>query len=128
MSILERIASPAGEIGPDADPDAVDEVAHVLSNARRRRVIEVLVDRLPSSEPGIGIGELAECLAEREYGPGYSSQDRKRLYIGLYQVHLDALDAAGVIEWDPRVDRVTIGERFDDYVVAMDALEGVAEG
>ena len=79
-------------------PDSVeideDGLYECLSNERRRAVIHVLA----SLRPPVTKSELADRVTLFIHGPQYSSQDRKRVLIGLHQAHLDTLENHGVIE------------------------------
>jgi hypothetical protein len=77
----------------------IDETLTLLKNARRRQVIKCVVT---APEP-VTVGELAERIAAREEGVSreiVGSQARKRVYVGLYQGHLDKLDQAGFVAFD----------------------------
>lgn len=90
-----------------------DQQFHLLSNERRRSVIQV-VDEYGS----IGLSELAERVASKEYNKPVDrldSQERKRVYISLYQCHLPKMDDAGAIDYD--CDRGFVKPRdIDDLV------------
>lgn len=80
------------------EPLGKDTLFQLLSNARRRRLIQAL-DRdgpLPKNQ-------LADRLAaiETDTVPDrVSHADRKRVYVSLHQVHLPKLTDAGVVEVD----------------------------
>lgn len=96
----------------------VAELADLLRSERRQYVLDVLDEESPTR-----IGAITDTLAIREYGADYSSTERKRIYVGLYQSHLDTLADAGIIEWDhPRVAR---GPEFDGARTALDELREV---
>ncbi|RLM53165.1 ArsR family transcriptional regulator [Halobellus sp. Atlit-31R] len=93
--------SPA-KVGTDDEQNgiALDDVFSVLSNSRRRHILEEL-DR----DPELTLATLAEQLAAIENDCAreeLTSEQRKRLYISLYQTHLPALDDAGVIDLSER--------------------------
>jgi len=76
-----------------------DEVFDLLSSARRRYVIYVLRTR---SEP-MEVTDLAEEVAAWENDTTIdelSSQERKRVYVSLYQTHIPKLASAGVVDYD----------------------------
>lgn len=94
------------EFPDDFDPDSIftptnmnsDEVFDILSNKRRRLVIFILRE-----EGAIDLTELTERIASIEYNKPIEKldgQDRKRVYVGLYQVHLPKLEEAGFIEFN----------------------------
>lgn len=83
-----------------------DVIFGLLSVERRRRVIAYLDD----NEGETTVGELAEEIAAIENNTEVrllSSQQRKRVYVGLYQCHLPKLDDADVIEFDNARGTVT---------------------
>ena len=76
-----------------------DEIFDLLKNSRRRGVIRYLHDHGGSAV----LSDVAEHIAAEENGitvRELSSDQRKRVYIGIYQCHLPKLDSAGVIEYD----------------------------
>lgn len=105
-SVSEQLGerpAPNGIFGvvSDARSDAGDLslMFEILKNRRRRRVLRYLLQGDGQST----LGTLAEHLAGIENDKPeqlLSSQERKRVYIGLYQCHLPRMDMAGVIEFD----------------------------
>lgn len=88
----------------------MDEVFGVLKAERRRFVLRYL----HSANRAVTIGELAEALAERESdAETYNHQDRKRMYVSLYQAHLPKMDDLGIVEWDSREGAVRLTEAFE---------------
>lgn len=84
-----------------------DAVFEVLSNRRRRRVIEYLYDH----DGAATVGELAEHIATAENGTTIqelSSDDRKCVYVSLYQNHLPVMDDANVVDYDENRKRVQL--------------------
>ena len=80
-------------------------VFDILRNERRRRVLKHLDD----ADGRATLGEMAERLAAVENDKPESqitSQERKRLYVGLYQCHLPRMDESGAVAFDD--DRGTI--------------------
>lgn len=80
--------------------DAVsdDAMFNVLSNGRRRQVI----DYLRESEGKATVGELAEHIATGEKDKTLqqlTSDERKSVYVSLYQNHLPVMDKAGVVDY-----------------------------
>lgn len=125
----QRQVNTAGEqgvTGPDPGFVSVsglslDVFFDVLSNARRREVCRHLASSL---EPKT-LGELAEHIAAKENGTPpakLASEDRKRVYISLYQYNLPALDDAGIIDFD---EEQKIVRPEDHFVVAVDCLRAV---
>lgn len=95
---------PASSAEPDASAAATpslskDEVFSLLSVERRRRTLEYL----RRTNDGTTLSELAEEIAADENDVPVdliSSDQRKRVYIALYQSHLPKLDDAGVVEFE----------------------------
>jgi len=82
----------------DDRPVDLDRIFEVLSNRRRRAVLRYL----DSEAREVEIGELAELLAARECDKDrleITAQERKRVYIGLYQNHLPKMDDANVVDY-----------------------------
>lgn len=76
-----------------------DETFELLKNARRRAVIRYLLQNNGHAQ----LSELAEHIAAAENGISVhelSSDQRKRVYIGLYQCHLPKMDTLGVVEYN----------------------------
>lgn len=83
-----------------------DELFDVLSNRRRRYLIELLAGGDESSD----IGTMATRIAARENGidvAAVTNEERKRVYTALQQSHLPKMDAAGIIEFDKQRGEIT---------------------
>lgn len=96
---------------PDTERESADEIVSegvvfdILRNERRRRVLNYLDEQ----DGRTTLGDTAETLAAIENDKPrtqITSQERKRLYVGLYQCHLPRMDKAEAIEFDG--DRGTI--------------------
>lgn len=93
-------------------------VFDILRNERRRHVLEYLDEQ----EGGATIGELAERLAAIENDKPeaqITSQERKRLYVGLYQCHLPRMDDAGAIEFDSNRGTIERTEHTPSFVAHL---------
>jgi len=115
--------------GPDPDErngeretTDIEAVLTSLSKERRRRLLDVLDDG--------GGGTFAEVVArvsEEIYGEDYDRQERKRVYVSLYQNHVPVLAENGVVVFEGTGDddRLYPGPAFPE---TKDALEdsGVA--
>jgi DNA-binding transcriptional ArsR family regulator len=76
-----------------------DLIFDILSSARRRYVIYVL---RREDEP-MAVAELAEIVAAWENDTTVDqldSQERKRVYVSLYQTHIPKLAEAGIVDHD----------------------------
>lgn len=115
MSILDAFSR---ERDSDSEPEldlSPPEVYSVLSSERRRLAIRVLAENGAMTH-----ARLAEEIGAREHDTepdALGSQQRKRIYIGLYQCHLEKLIDAGLVKW----------ERTDGLVRPTDRLETVAD-
>lgn len=103
-------------------PATIDEVASILRNARRRWII-VDLDENGASR----LADIADRRSHFVYGPKFSTTERKREYVTMYQTHLPTLAEAGVVEFRQRDpgNAVRPGEHFEGYVEALDALSGI---
>ena len=93
--------SAAGASGAEARADALsaDELFHLLQNSRRRAVLRYLRGR----EGPVRMRDVAEQVAAWEHDTTVAqldSDERQRVYIALYQSHLETLADAGVIEYN----------------------------
>lgn len=77
----------------------LNETFAILKNERRRRILKYLQEHRETAK----IGEIAEHIAAEENGideSQLSSDQRKRVYISLYQGHLPKMDETGVLRFD----------------------------
>jgi hypothetical protein len=74
------------------------KIYYLLSNPRRRHAIRYL-----QRQPGtVTVRELSEAIAEIESGESPPPRNvRETVYTSLSQTHLPALEAQGVVEYDP---------------------------
>ena len=100
----------------------IDEATEVLRSERRRRLLEYL-DEAENGEADLST--VAEAVAEFECGTGYSAEERKRVYIALYQSHVPKLEEYGVVEDDRR--RLSTGPAFEKTVRFLRALQRVED-
>jgi hypothetical protein len=78
---------------------SLDTIFEILKNQRRRYVLKYLREATGT----VQLNELADQVAawENDKAVGLvSSNERKRVYVGLYQCHLTKMDDSGVIEFD----------------------------
>lgn len=74
-------------------------------------------------------GELAEYIAALENDKPQSeltSQERKRVYVGIYQTHLPKMDDADVVDVDDR-GTVTLGSNAEEVFRFLDSSEASYE-
>ncbi|ELZ46346.1 hypothetical protein C464_11043 [Halorubrum coriense DSM 10284] len=89
-----------------------DQLFEILKNKRRRRVLRYLLE----GEEEVTLDELAEAIAARETGKDVkqiTSQERKRVYVGLYQCHLPKMDDYGAVSYNKPRGRIATAEHTD---------------
>lgn len=117
--------------GEPADTDeskiGIDQIFEILKNQRRRWVLRYL-----EAEDGeVILSDLAEEIAARENDKDISqlrSQERKRVYVGLYQVHLPKMDDMNVISFNQPRGIIEPGENIELIRKYLpDEMKGPAE-
>lgn len=112
---------------PTADL-TIDNALDALGNDRRRTVVEVLSELDEDSEEDAGdlsFRELAAAVAEQEYGPNYDTDERKTVYVSLYQCHIPKLDDLGIVRYTGTSSGpIRPGPNFQ---VARDYLDSIRE-
>lgn len=104
-------------VPPDEDLP-LDVVFDILRNQRRRLVLSAIEERGGSTT----LSDLAEHIGgiENSKPPhALNAQERKRVYVGLYQCHLPKMDDAGAIEFEQNrgtVERGPHAEVFHTYL------------
>lgn len=99
------------ETNPDVD---LDQVFDILQNERRRYVLRYLND----NDDPLSLSDLAEQLAAWECDKDVrdiSAQERKRVYVGLYQCHLPKMASASAISYNKPRGMIEKGEKLDLY-------------
>jgi len=90
-----------------------DVVFDLLSNQRRRYVLYYLKE----IDDSIQLQDLADQVSAWENEmpiDELSYQQRKRVYVSLYQTHIPKLEEAGLIEYDSDTGMVSITTRHDE--------------
>jgi len=90
-----------------------DEVFEVLKSPRRRYALYYLRQEGGETE----LSDLTEQVAAWENETtvaGLTTEQRKRVYISLYQTHLPKLDEADIVEYDRDAGVVRLGEHASD--------------
>ncbi|USZ71719.1 DUF7344 domain-containing protein [Natronosalvus halobius] len=96
-----------------------DVIFELLKNRRRREVLAYLLD----AEETVTLGELAEQIAAWENDTdvnALSSDQRKRVYVALYQTHLPKMDDAGIVDYDQDRGLITLADNADLLVMYLD--------
>lgn len=111
------------EPNPDSEsepePISKDTQFGMLKNRRRRDILRYLRENDNEST----LSDLAEFIAAKENGVErrlLSSDERKRVYIGLYQCHLPKMDDARVIDFEKRSGDVTLRPEADQLFAYID--------
>lgn len=103
-----------------------DDLFGVVSNSRRRAVIEQLADK-----PETTARDLSVQIACEEYDhtpESLSGTARRRVYIALIQLHLQQLDETGIIEYDSDSKRVTRGPEHQTGLESVQAVKRIRRG
>lgn len=99
--------------GSESDVLTSDDIFEILSNHRRRMVLHLLQER----EDEIQVKQLAEAVAAMENGVSVeelTSQQRKRVYVSLYQTHLPKMAELSLIDYDRDDGTVRLSGRSAD--------------
>jgi len=97
-----------------------DVVFDILSSPRRRYVLY----RLRVADGPIELTELAEQVAawENNTDPDQiTEQERKRVYVSLYQTHIPRLDEVSIVRYDKDSGEIELAEdatEIDEYLTA----------
>ncbi len=116
-SIPDEIRSVTEE--GDTDRLSKDVIFELLKNRRRRQVLAYLLE----NEATVTLGELAERIAAWENDTevaALSSDQRKRVYVALYQTHLPKMDDAGIVDYDQDRGLITLADNADLLVMYLD--------
>ncbi|WP_435064327.1 DUF7344 domain-containing protein [Halobaculum sp. EA56] len=131
----EQIGAVESEESTAEEPQQLDEPAEraeeelpldvkfdILKNRRRRLVLK----QLRQEEGKATIGDLAEQIAAVENDTtvqALNAQQRKRVYIGLYQCHLPKMDDAGVVDFEQSRGRIELTSQAEDLFEYMSLSE-----
>jgi|GEM_PF-289369 hypothetical protein len=108
----ELLGSDVTERVVDTESIGYDQLFELLKNKRRRRVLQYLLD----VDDEITLDVLAERIAAEENGKDIkqiSSQERKRVYVGLYQCHLPKMDDWGAISYNKPRGKISAAENTE---------------
>jgi len=115
--------SASDDRGPPEQELPLDVTFEILKNRRRRLVL----DYLREADETVRIGELAEHIDAIENDipvQQLNSQQRKRVYIGLYQCHLPKMDDAGVVDFNQDRGLVDLTDAATPLYAYLDAGDG----
>lgn len=88
-----------------------DELFTALKSRRRRYVLQMLLDE----GSNVNLSDLAERVAALEHDKDISSlksDERKRVYIALYQTHLPKLEQLGLVNYNQNRGVVSLREQI----------------
>ncbi|WP_313694761.1 DUF7344 domain-containing protein [Halorarum halobium] len=103
------------------EPLAETALYSALSDTRRRYALHHLKQR---NEP-VSVQELAEQVAAWENGKSIealTSQERKRVYISLYQSHLSTMDKQGLVEYDSEAGTVELSDSMSGVDLYLEVV------
>ncbi|EMA59351.1 DUF7344 domain-containing protein [Halorubrum lipolyticum] len=98
------------------------EIFDLLKNSRRRSIIQYLRAHDGYAE----LNDVAEHIAADENDitvRELSSDQRKRVYIGLYQCHLPKMDTLGVVEYDKNRGTIELQDSVSQLLAYMDPVD-----
>lgn len=108
------------------DRSSIDEYLSLLSDRRRRDVLYCLSEAEVTS-----VESLATTIAAREASvppERLSSDDRERVRVDLYHVHLPKLSDRGLIEYDARSGTVRRSSPADALETLLECCYGLETG
>ena len=126
--------TPDPEHPPEAEDDSesardtspklsTEDVYEVLSNRRRRYAIHYL----KQTDGPVDVSTLAEQVAAWENDKPLEeldSQERKRVYISLYQSHLPTLEKRGLVAYDDDRGVVELADSVADAEIYLEVVAG----
>ena len=116
-SLPDEIASVADS--EEEERLSKDVIFELLKNRRRREVLAYLLE----ADETVTLGELAEQIAAWENDTevsALSSDQRKRVYVALYQTHLPKMDDAGIVEYDQDRGLISLADNADLLMMYLD--------
>jgi hypothetical protein len=99
------------------------EIFDVLQNQRRRYVLEYL-NRF---EEPVSLSDLATQVAAWEYGTcieEVTTDQKKRVYTTLQQTHIERMEEAGIIDYDPEEKLIARTPHTEDLTVYLEIVPG----
>lgn len=95
-----------------------DQLYHILSNARRRFILQYLSE----TEEPIKLIDLVKETAAWENDKEIdelTQKEQKRMYVSLYQTHIPKLSDAGFIEYDTESQEVKLADQSEAVLPAV---------
>lgn len=106
---------------PEAETLSNDALYGALSQKRRRYALHYLKQRGES----VTVQNLAEQVAAWENDKTIeelTSQERKRVYIALYQSHLSTMDEEGLVDYDDDEGTVALSDSMQDIGLYLEVV------
>lgn len=106
----------------------LDIVFEIIRNERRRLVLTYLED---ASDERVTLSDLAEHIAAIENDTtvqALSAQQRKRVYVGLYQCHLPKMADSGIVSFNKNRGVIEPGPNIDQLKPYLDTEDDAADG
>lgn len=114
--VADSEAETESEATPESAEDAqepvadlsLDHVFEILKNERRRTVLQYLDEHGDT----VSLSDLAEHVAAVENDTTVTqvtSNERKCVYVGLYQCHLPKMDNMDIVEFNQNRGRISLG-------------------
>lgn len=96
----------------------LETVAEILSNERRRYIIEILED-----EEITTVKDMSERIAEKEVGGTPHARERNSVYVTLIQNHVPMMYKKGIVEYDECRKLIRRGEQYESILKALNTLK-----
>lgn len=122
---IELSGTPSSTL--DVGGDRLDELFAVLSNARRRFVVQ----SLQRAGRAMSVSELTTDVVSWEADmtdTGNASDERSPVEVALVHTHLPKLAAAGLVTYDDEAGTVTLTDWDHELIAHLDAVETPAAG
>lgn len=118
---VEPVVVPVSvEPEPSEDRLAETDIHHVLSNERRRLVLELLRD---GDEAEMSARELSERIAAIETNEDPPPRNiRQSVYVSLHQTHLPKMDDFGIVRYDDSSKSVELTDRFGSVGIYLETV------
>lgn len=103
----------------------LDHLFEILKNERRRTVLHYLEDH----DETVALGDLAEHVAAVENDTTVTqvtSNERKCVYVGLYQCHLPKMDDMDIVDFNQNRGRISLGPNAEQLYEYLDDSGEVA--
>lgn len=115
MSEVTQVGQRGGTAGGNELADT--EIHHILSNERRRFVL----DYLREDDEDFTLRELSERIAEEETGQSPAPRNiRQSVYVSLHQTHLPKLDNFGIVDYDSDSKEVQLRDQAREVNIYLE--------